>query len=77
MTLCRNWPTISNRYKAKQDTTRSSRAGPAIEVLAVAVFIGLLVVVASRDVGDGLIAFVTVFLGFGGFEVLHGRQIRS
>ena len=40
-------------------------------------FVGLLVVVASRDIGYGLVAFVTVFLGLGGYAVLHGRQLGS
>ena len=43
----------------------------AIRALTVAVFCGLLVVVATRDMGYGLIAFVTVFLGFGGHSVLR------
>jgi hypothetical protein len=49
----------------------------AIRALAVAVFSGLLIVVATRDAGYGVVAFVTVFLGFGGYEVLVGRQIGS
>ena len=57
--------------------TRDDRDGVS-RVLAIAVFVGLLVVVASRDVGYGLIGFVTVLLGFGGYEVLRlGRQIGS
>jgi hypothetical protein len=48
-----------------------------MRALAVAVFSGLLVVVATRDMGDGLIAFVTMFLLFGGYEVLLARHARS
>jgi hypothetical protein len=47
----------------------------AIRALTFSVFSGLLVVVASRDIGYGLVAFVTVFLGFGSYEILLGRQI--
>jgi hypothetical protein len=47
-----------------------------MRALAVAVFGGLLVVVATRDMGDGLIAFVTVLLLFGGYEVLLARHAR-
>jgi hypothetical protein len=56
--------------------SRGDRDG-ALRALTVVVFIGLLVIVASRDIGYGLIAFVTVFLGFGGYEVLHGKQLGS
>lgn len=48
----------------------------AMRALAVAVFGGLLVVVATRDMGDGLIAFVTVLLLFGCYEVLLARHAR-
>ena len=54
---------------------RDDRDG-TLRGLAAGVFVGVLVVVASGDVGYGLIAFVTVFLGIGGYEVLRlGRQI--
>jgi hypothetical protein len=56
---------------------RDDRDG-TLRAVAAAVFVGVLVVVASGDVGYGLIAFVTVFLGFGDYEVLRlGRQIGS
>ena len=49
----------------------------AMRAFAVAVFSGLLVVVATRDMGYGLIAFVAAFLLFGGYEVLLARHARS
>jgi hypothetical protein len=45
----------------------------AIKVFAVAVFIGLLAAVGTLNVGYGLGAFVIVFLGFGGWELLTKR----
>ena len=46
----------------------------SIRVFAVAAFIGLLAGVGTLNVGYGLAAFVIVFLGFGGYEVLSGRR---
>jgi hypothetical protein len=46
----------------------------AIKVFAVAVFVGLLVGVGTTNVGYGLAAFVIVFLGWGGYELLTERR---
>ena len=41
-----------------------------IKVCAIAMFVCVLALVATRDLGYGLAAFVIAFLGWGGYEVL-------
>jgi hypothetical protein len=46
--------------------------------LAIAVFVGLMIVVAGGDAGYGVIGFVAVVAGFGGYEALRiARQMGS
>src|SRR5262245_27439615 len=45
-----------------------------LKVFVVAVFIGLLAGIVTLNSGYGLGAFVIVFLGFGGYEILQGQR---
>jgi hypothetical protein len=49
----------------------------ASSAFAVALLVGLLVAVATFDVGYGLAAFMIALLGVGGYEAFFGRQARS
>ncbi len=49
----------------------------ASSAFAVALLVGLLVAVATFDVGYGLAAFMVALLGVGGYEAFFGRQARS
>ena len=45
-----------------------------VRAFTAAVFVGLLVFVATRDLGYGVVAFVIALLGWGGWEVLTKRR---
>ena len=60
-----------------RSTNREDRDA-TFRALAVAVFVGLLIVVSGGDAGYGVIGFVAVVAGFGGYEALRiARQIGS